>query len=251
MKKSVMSTAAAVVLGLFVSGCGGNTPDGAAVTYVNALAKGDIETAKSVASGYAQKELDEITRDCAKGGVEKLKTEFEEIYRTIMHGGKLEADEMLKPHMNEFIELGKTFTGGGALFVQPYDAEKKKMINERVEKLMPVAEQLFSLYGIKTENPEAMKKIFIMALPLGSFRELLDDNYLPDMALEYGITKVTPECVAEKSGMGTVDEINVIETKQGDSADQAEVRLEIINANGESKKQEFDIEKIKDEWKVK
>ena len=246
-----MSAAVSVVFGLLVSGCGGNAPDEAAVTYVNALAKGDIEAAKSVGSGSVQKELDEITRKCAKGGVEKLKTESDEIYQTIINGGKLEADTILKPHIDEFNELGKTFTDGGFLFIQTYDAQKKQRINEQVEKLMPVAEQLFSLYKIKTENPEAMKKIFIMSLPLGKYRALLDENYLPDIALEYEIVKVTPECIAEKSGIGAVDEINVIETKQGDSADQAEVRLEIISADGESRKKEFQIEKIKDEWKVK
>lgn len=251
MKKSVMSVATAVVLGLLMSGCGGNTPDDVAVEYVNALAKGDIETARGLALGYQKDNIDEITRACAKAGAETLKAELEGVYQTVANGNKPEAEQIVNQNLNEFRELGKIISGGGVLFGQVDETEKKKKIDEIVKKLQPAADQLFAIYVIKTENPDAVKKLFVMALSLGEYRWMLDDNIIPDMALEFGIAKVTPECVAEKSGFGTVDKINVMETKPGDSADQATVRLEIINANGESKKQEFDIEKIKDEWKVK
>lgn len=251
MKKSVMSTAAAVVLGLLMSGCGGNTPDGTVVDYVNALSKGDLETAKKFASGSKLENLTDITRECSKTGAETLKAEMNEIYQTVINNHNPETEQTLKQNFNELVELGKTLSGGGVLFGKIDETEKKKKIDELVNKLQPAANQIFTQNAIKSENEDAMKKLVVMALSLGDYRWMLDDDIIPDIALELGIAKVTPECVIEKSGIGTVDELNVIETKQGDSADKAEVRLEIIDENGGSNKKEFTVEKIKDEWKVK
>lgn len=265
MKKSVMSTAAAVVLGLLMSGCGGNTPDDVAVAYVNSLAKGDIEVAKGLASGNKLEMLSGLTRVCAQSESEALYNEFMQVMENIVarrrqHGYKVhnyQAEEIIIAHKDQLYALSEVLAlNPNALFSTSSITveEKKQKIDEKVKELMPMAESIMNLDEIKYMSityPDAVKKLLILSLAGAQNLFTFKSEIIPDVAIEFGIAKITPECIADKSGIGTVDEINVMETKEGASADQATVRLEIINANGESKKQEFDIEKIKDEWKVK
>lgn len=250
--KSVCSVTAVVLIFLLI-GCGGNTPDDTAVAFVKALAKGDMEKADSLAAKSQKENLVDITRSCAQAKSEALKNEFIEVMEIAYRSRNQELEVILNSNKEQLQSLGKLLASTIRLFSNKTSPEQKKQIDDQVKQLAPMADSILKLSDFKDvniEHPEAVKKLLILGLVganrLGNF----ESETIPDVAMEFGIAKITPECIAEKSDIGMVDDINVIETKQGKSADQAEVKLEIIDKNGESKKREFSVEKIKDEWKV-
>lgn len=270
MGKTRLVIGATVLLsGILLTGCGADTPEDVAKTFANALSSADIDEAKEVSTENTQKEIDRLVGACNESYYSKLTDEAAKAFNIL--NSKESSRLVIETKMNEIMndpdmkkemeEMMKSLTEQYG-DVKKLPKEKQKELGvEMMEKftakyIKPVIGDIVDTLKIELDHPDEVKDIltkFIMTESMGRRNRFMSKRDVILQIVRDGnfenFKNVTPECVAKYTQYDFIDSINFIEV-ENESADEAVVRLELIDNKDKSSKVSVDVEKIKDEWKV-
>jgi len=257
----------AVIVGLGLSGCGGDKPEDVAEAFVSSLSKADMKSAKDVSTEETGKEIDRLVDFCNKALANKIILEADMILKTIQDPPsdlkKLkELENIMKGFSGlERLEFRKSIEKkfkekyGDIRSIPEKDREKVMLetMGEMIEYAKPFISKQINILGIKTNYPEESAKVAAAVLMKGDLDvkcDFLEVTYMLISSMNKGKTDaVTPECVTDYTFYDNVDSIDILEVNQN-SPDEAHVRLELIDKDGKSSKHDVYLEKIKGEWRV-
>lgn len=261
--------ATALLSGILLTGCGADTPEDVAKTFANALSSADIDEAKVVSTENTQKKIDRLAGACNESYYSELTDEVAKAYNTMNSKKNSELD--IKTKMNEKMnnpDIKKDLDQMQKSLTEKYgdlkklSPEKQKLAFKEVmdkfeaKYIKPMIGDIFDTLKIKVDHPDEVKDIltkFLMTESMGRRNRFTSKRDVILQIVRNGnfenIKNVTPECVAKYTQYDFIDSINFIEVKN-ESADEAVVRLELIDNKNKSSKVSVNVEKIKDEWKV-
>lgn len=257
--------ATALLSGILLTGCGADTPEDVAKTFANALSSADIDEAKVVSTENTQKKIDRLAGVCNESYYSELTNEVAKAYNIVnskessgLDIGKKMNDPDIKKEMEE---MKKSLTEQYGDVKKLPKEKQKELAVEMMEKftakyIKPMIGDIVDTLKIELDHPDEVKDIltkFIMTESMGRRNRFTSKRDVILQIVRDGnfenIKNVTPECVAKYTQYDFIDSINFIEVKN-ESADEAVVRLELIDNKDKSSKVSVNVEKIKDEWKV-
>jgi len=264
-KKRLIISAAVLLSGMLLTGCGSDTPEDVAKIFASSLSSANIKEAKEVSTENTQKKIDRLIKLCNEPYYHKLIDEVAKVYNTMnskknseFNIGKRMNDPDIKKDMEEMMK--SLIEKYGDVKKLPHKKQielRKEMMDKFTAKhIKPMISDIIDTLKIKVEHPNKVKDIltkFIMTESMGRrdrftskrdvIIQIVRDGNFEDMK------NVTSECVAKYTQYNFINSINFIEVKN-ESADKAIVRLELIDNKDKSSKVSVNIEKIKDGWKV-
>ena len=260
---------AIIATSVMLSGCGSDKPEDVAKTFVSSLSNADIKGAKKVASVNTQKKIDRLAGACNESYYSKLTDEVAKAYNTMNSKKNSELDiktkmseKMNNPDIKKDLdEMQKSLTEKYGDLKKLSPEKQKLAFKEVMDKfeakyIKPMIGDIFDTLKIEVNHPNEVKDIltkFLMTESMGRRNRYMSKRDVILQIVRDGnfenIKNVTPECVAKYTQYDFIDSVNFIEVKN-ESADEAVVRLELINNKDKSSKVSVNVEKIKDEWKV-
>lgn len=242
-------------------GCGEDTPEDIAVSYVKSLSSADIDNAKEFATEKVHKRIDALEGLCNKEYYKELSDEvfriedkirFNKEYKKMFEKKAEKAVEIIKSLMHKY---------GDIKDIKELPSDKQEeFLTELIDKLSeltePIVSHVVNNLKIDIKHEDIVKKLlsryiakkaFMKRSMFQSKRDYLigiieDANYADPKNMSEG-------CVAKYTEYGFIESVNFLEVKN-ESPDEARVRLELIDTKGKSNKVSIDVEKIKGEWKV-
>jgi len=259
----------ALLSGILLTGCGSDTPEDVAKVFSSALSSADIDKAKEVSTENTQNKIDRLAVVCNESYYRKLTDEVVTAYSIMNSKKNSELD--IKTKISEIInnpnikkDMGKMMESLTEKYGDLKKLSREKQIEIREEMMdkfaskhiKPIISDIIDTFKIKVDHPDEVKdiltKLFMTESMDSRNRFTRKRNVILKIVRDgnFGnIKNVTPKCVAKYTQYDFIDSINFIEIKN-ESADEAVVRLELIDNKDKSSKVSVDVEKIKDEWKV-
>ena len=280
-KTRLLIRATVLLSGILLTGCGADTPEDVAKTFANALSKANLKEANSISSEIVQKKIIKLKVICQKSMIKDLedealvvlnsirkKSESDKKYELILIEATTKIRKVRESFSPKLSQLQKKY----AILAKKYSVEadpynpfpvpkipkeilkkhnetKVGILREKAKKVLPIINDFFEAFDIKTEDSNRVKKV------IADFTSRASHFYGERIFLSGAVKNVVRDesinqkCVAKYTDFGFIERINIIETIK-DSPDKASVRLELITKDGKSKKVSVNVEKIKDEWKV-
>jgi len=267
MKSHYRLLGVAVVFMLLLSSCGAKSPQDVAKSFVEALADGDLDKAKELATDRVDQSIQKLQLKCAKPSITALAKAS--IAKVKEINKKIHSDEGINKNLRA---LQKEYNSKNKELL---DAFKKKMKKDRysisseekdkrLEEFRATISNLANEIGAKIismidagiKDEQVREVVTRFAVKLGTKGKLkYKDRELISLVAQEIIhknppKKVTAQCIDKYTPLGNLDTITIIETKQ-DSNDKVNVRFELISKEGKSKKTSLYVEKIQDKWKVR
>jgi hypothetical protein len=264
-KTRLVISATALLSGILLTGCGSDSPEDVAKTFANTLSNVDIDGAKEVSTENTQKKIDRLVGACNESYYSELTDEVSKAYNIV--NSKESSGLDIRKKMNdpdikkEMEEMEKSLTEQYGDVKKLPKEKQKELAVEMIEKftakyIKPMIGDIIDTLKIELDHPDEVKDIltkFIMSESMGRRNRFMSKRDIILQIVRDGnfenIKNVTSECVAKYTQYDFIDSINFIEVKN-ESADEAVVRLELIDNKDKSSKVSVNVEKVKDEWKV-
>ena len=252
---------AIISLGFVVTGCGSNGPEDIVKDYIEAWDSGAIEKIVKFVDKETKDVIEHRMNDCVTSSsdsilnkeLKKYLKEVDTVWRT--NNPFVAVNSVKKPSEKFNNELNKI-------------AKNKSLDNN--EKILQVGllvlDQVDSYSKVKSEmSPVAYKMLAFMLSNkmrmqsgdlFGAVDKYSRNEYFKALILEEMkkndnemISKAEDACADRMFHPNTLDEVNIIETKEL-SADQKDVKVELLYKDKSSKKKHIRVEKIAGEWRA-